>query len=285
MYIVYGESIAERFYQSLEGYPALLSVYQNIDDARHKLLSGEFSALLERYNLKMPEAKVPENAISTEDVEEQVMVGSDEQPEPNRPSDVYVDVPDQVTITTVSATGVASTSTIEVPRTFSDNAFKYGLSMSIRLDALWPRAIAGFYKNPLLGSGYATLTKSSVGEFTEAESTDNNFLRTLGETGLLGFVTFYGVVAIGMYFATMIILKSHSYYSKAIAVGFISATVGLLINAIFIDIFASSKVAFTYWGLSGFLVSYFIKELKHLKTLPQHADQKIATAVLPKAKQ
>lgn len=285
MYVVYGESIAGRFYQTLEGYPTLLTIFQNIDDTRHKIFSGEFSALLERYNLKLPEAKLPENAISTDDAENQVLTPTDERPTSTRPSDVYVDVPDKVTITTVSAEGVASTSTIEVPRTFSDNAFKYGLSMSIRLDTLWPRAIAGFYKNPLLGSGYATLTKSAVGEFTEAESTDNNFLRTLGETGLLGFFTFYGVVVIGIYFATMVTIKSKSYYAKAVAIGFISATIGLLINAIFIDIFASSKVAFTYWGLSGFLIAFFVKELKYIKTTPQLPDEKVATVVLPKPKQ
>jgi hypothetical protein len=32
---------------------------------------------------------------------------------------------------------------------------------------------------------------------------------------------------------------------------FIAASIGLLINATYIDVFASSKVAFTYWALSA----------------------------------
>ena len=72
--------------------------------------------------------------------------------------------------------------------TWSANALKYGLSMGIRLDSLWPHALNAFSLNPFTGKGYATLNKLGVTEFTEFDSTDNNFLRVLGETGLLGFM-------------------------------------------------------------------------------------------------
>lgn len=108
---------------------------------------------------------------------------------------------------------------------------------------------------------------------------------TLGETGLLGFVTFYGVVVIALYFTIRLVIASSSYYSKAIAIGFIAATVGLLINAIFIDVFASSKVAFTYWALSGFIVAYCVKELAEIKLHHPYLDTKTEAAILPKPKQ
>jgi hypothetical protein len=150
-----------------------------------------------------------------------------------------------------------------VSRTYSENAYKYGLSMAIRFDTLWPRAIEGFKRNPLLGSGYSTLTKETIGQFTEAESTDNNYLRELGETGLLGFLTFYGVVVSTIYLG----LKNLKYLKKdplflAFGVGMIAGTLGLLLNAIFIDVFAASKVAESYWALVGLLMAviYVTKE-------------------------
>src|SRR3989344_2809703 len=53
-------------------------------------------------------------------------------------------------------------------------------SFQIRLNIEWPRAVRAFLKNPFLGTGY-----SSIGI-----ATDNNFLRSLGEVGLLGTIAF-----------------------------------------------------------------------------------------------
>ncbi len=143
-----------------------------------------------------------------------------------------------------------------MPRTYSENAQKYGLSAAIRLDTLWPLAIKGFLKNPLLGSGYSTLNKEAVGIFTEAESTDNDFLRSLGETGLLGFLSFFGIVAVAM-------AKSLNQSRRALqnpvyiaaSIGFFAASVALLINAIYIDVFEASKVAMSYWAFAGLVLA------------------------------
>lgn len=136
---------------------------------------------------------------------------------------------------------------------YSDNALKYGLSMGIRLDVLWPNAIRGFMTNPLLGSGYATLVKSNVGEFTYAESTDNDYLRMLGETGLLGTITFMAII----YFVLRYSYSNFVSHKQLdlISLGAIGATVALLVTATYIDIFESSKVAYSYWILVA-IVSY-----------------------------
>ncbi len=101
-----------------------------------------------------------------------------------------IDVISEPVIIEATQSGEATYSyTMRYP-TYSENALKYGLSTAIRLDALWPRAIAAFCENPILGSGYSTLTKENAGEFTYAESTDNDYLRMLGETGLFGTLSF-----------------------------------------------------------------------------------------------
>jgi hypothetical protein len=237
-------------------------------------LSERFTQVLGLKQLKekysniafLPKVEKPQNAISIEEVTEtdKVTSKSDQPPTPVEPTPLPGDVYEDIPLPVDDGKGGVKL----VTRTYSDNAYKYGLSAAIRLDALWPRAIAGFMTNPLLGSGYSTLTKETVGQFTEAESTDNNFLRTLGETGILGFITFYGVFVMTM----VVALKSLKSLEdepelKAFAIGMVAGTVGLLLNAIYIDVFAASKVAESYWGLVGLLlaVTYGIKTTKTVK--------------------
>lgn len=281
MMIAFGGDMYDRLLQSMEGYPAIYKPYIQTTEQTSWLFTEylpEKTGINRDLIDRIKEGKFtdkPENALSTQEAE--VLVASDQQPtqeNPNaadRPSDVYTDIPDKKTIATKSADGTITYTEIEVPRTYSENARRHGLSLAIRLDALWPRAIAGFYSNPLLGSGYATLTKETVGQFTEAESTDNNFLRTLGETGLLGFVTFYGAVAIALYTAVKIWKKAKANtIARTIAVGFLAATIGILLNATYIDVFAASKVAFTYWGVAGIVLAIYSKDLLSEKKDTKH---------------
>ncbi|PIY68527.1 hypothetical protein COY90_05485, partial [Candidatus Roizmanbacteria bacterium CG_4_10_14_0_8_um_filter_39_9] len=140
-------------------------------------------------------------------------------------------------------------------------------------DTLWPQAIRGFVANPLFGSGYGTLSKEGNQQFTEADSTDNNFLRTLGETGLVGFVSFYGLIMVSMYQVGKV-LKDKTGIFAALGIGYLAGAAGLLVNAIYIDVFASSKVALTFWALSGLTLSalttkngvpIFTRLVSHLK--------------------
>lgn len=148
-------------------------------------------------------------------------------------------------------TASGATILVATQRTYSQNALLFDLSTSIRLDATWPRAIAAFKADPLLGSGYATLTKTSKDEFTEAESTDNDYLRALGETGLLGFLSFFGTIVVMAWisFKSLGGIKNQFLYS--LVAGFVGYTVGLLVNGTYIDIFEASKVAYVFWGMSG----------------------------------
>jgi hypothetical protein len=160
--------------------------------------------------------------------------------------------------------------------TWSENAIKYGLSMGIRLDTLWPQALRGLARSLYLGSGYGTLNKTANSIFVEADSTDNNFLRTLGETGLLGFAVFYGVIILALRLAA-ISLNHKDWWVRSLSIGLIAATVGLLCNALIIDVFVASKVAFTYWALVGIVLK--INYVTHPKVLSQR-DKARAQAVV-----
>lgn len=146
---------------------------------------------------------------------------------------------------------------------YSANALKYGLSMGIRLDALWPQAIKGFMSNPILGSGYSTLVKSNVGEFTYAESTDNDYLRMLGETGLLGTIAFLYIIYLVIKYAYLNLSDSNQM-TTILSLGAIGATVAMLVTATYIDIFESSKVAYVYWMIAA-VVAYIYDHQKPAK--------------------
>lgn len=257
IFLSFGADITERLLQSAKAYPLVSQVIDTVTQQKETVVASLQESEIGKniQTITDSQIKKPENGISVEEAE--ILVSSDTRPTPIKPSDVFVDVPNKVSVATTSAEGVVTTVIIEVPRTYSDNAIKHGLSLAIRLDTLWPQALQGFYTNPFLGSGYATLTKSTVEQFTEAESTDNNFLRTLGETGLLGFIAFYGAVAIPLYVAVTFLKDTteKQLAKKYFAAGFIAATIGLLINATFIDVFAASKVAFMFWAIAGILIA------------------------------
>jgi len=261
MILNFGQDISERLVQALEGYPAANKFYHDSDAKYQDLIHQPLVAL------GLAERPAPPSNSVGVSASDQVLTPTDTRPVAQKPSDVFTVIPETVTVATTSATGVTTTTTVSKDRTYSDNALKYGLSAAIRFDTLWPRAIAGFWRNPLLGSGYATLTKESITQFTEAESTDNNFLRTLGETGLLGFLSFYGLVILAISTGSWL-FKTQTGWIMALGGGFVAASIGLLLNASYIDVFASSKVAFTYWSLVGLILA-----LRKIVTKPtKHAD-------------
>lgn len=114
-------------------------------------------------------------------------------------------------------------------------------STSIRLDVEWPRAIRAFTKNPLVGTGFGSITLA----------TDNDYLRALGETGALGFLTFMSVIlAICATLARGIRQKLTSLEHQYL-IGVLAAIIGFLLIGMFIDVFESSKIATLFWMYTG----------------------------------
>lgn len=214
-------------------------------------------------SLKNPFHKAPPpNAISTE--EAAVSVTSDTPPTPVKPIEATgsaVALPPDVTAEEEAfrkSQEATPASTVDSNSSgYSPNALKYGLSVAIRLDALWPRAVAGFKRNPLLGSGYSTLVKAENNEFTVAESTDNDYLRMLGETGLLGTIAFLAIPLVLIYYAFRLFRNSSSVLEKTFALGILGAIIALFVNASYIDVFESSKIAYLLWFLGALLVKSY----------------------------
>ncbi|MDO8638484.1 MAG: hypothetical protein Q7R43_02835 [Candidatus Daviesbacteria bacterium] len=124
-------------------------------------------------------------------------------------------------------------------------------SFEIRTNVEWPRAVRAFFKNPFLGSGYSSITIA----------TDNDYLRSLGETGILGFLSFVLIwwILLRTIWKHIPSVKNFTFYFlMASGIGILA----IFINSTFIDALESSKISMLLWLLLG--VSFaLIRIIKH----------------------
>ncbi len=129
-------------------------------------------------------------------------------------------------------------------------------STNIRLVVEWPRAIRALTKNPALGTGYSSISLA----------TDNDYLRALGETGILGFLAFALLwITIGLEFCQKLPFKKHF---TGLELAFVSAMaggiLGVFVNAVFIDVFEASKFMIIFMMLTGMAISVLRKNSNEL---------------------
>lgn len=124
------------------------------------------------------------------------------------------------------------------------SAWAADTSISTRFQVSWPRAVNAFMRNPLLGSGPSSITESS----------DGDYFRWIGETGALGALLFVGII--------FMILKNLFTARKRLSseagllyMSIIFGVFGLFVNALLIDVFEASKVAYMLWALLGLFVA------------------------------
>ncbi len=120
-------------------------------------------------------------------------------------------------------------------------AYALDISFTTRFQAEWPRDWQAFLSSPIFGTGYSSLTLAS----------DNDYLRALGETGLIGTLSFLFIFILFGIFMKNTIGAVKDPITKALLFGLAGGIVGLLVNAVLIDVFEASKVAEPFWILLG----------------------------------
>jgi O-antigen ligase len=135
-------------------------------------------------------------------------------------------------------TGVASDIAEGEPTDYTE--LTVSRSYNIRTDVEWPRAIRAFNKNPLLGTGYSSIT----------DATDNDYLRSLGETGLMGTFSLSLIFCL-LLFTFIKAMKRVNTFERLFLIAVICATINILITAVFIDVLEASKIASLLWIMLG----------------------------------
>ena len=113
-------------------------------------------------------------------------------------------------------------------------------SFQIRFNIEWPRATRALLKNPFLGTGYSSL----------GIATDNDYLRSLGEVGILGSVAFF-LILFSVWKKIYRGIKNEDRVVRYFSAGTLSMIILFLINGLFIDVFEASKVASLFWMVLG----------------------------------
>lgn len=119
-------------------------------------------------------------------------------------------------------------------------------SFEIRLQREWPRAVTALVKNPVLGMGYSSIDIA----------TDNDFLRSLGEVGILGTAAFI-LVLVEIVKRVFHCIKNESKLIKFFSAGVLSMFIAFIVNGLFIDVFEASKVASLFWMVLGLNLAVF----------------------------
>ena len=145
-------------------------------------------------------------------------------------------------VPSVSAQTIPETKDVdEVPDALKPPAVPEDRSFNIRLNAEWPTALRAFYKNPVLGTGYSSIGLAS----------DNDYLRSLAETGILGLSAFI-LIFVRFFKSSWRFIR---HYQPSLSSSFIISVscfmVSLLLNALFIDVFEASKIAIFFWLIVG----------------------------------
>lgn len=114
-------------------------------------------------------------------------------------------------------------------------------SGEIRFNIEWPRAINAFRKNIVTGTGLGSITLA----------TDNDYLRLLGESGLLGFISFMSIFGYFIAKTFPVIFKKKRNLLDNFNLVFLACLITFFANATFIDVFEASKTAYLFWIMMG----------------------------------
>jgi len=151
---------------------------------------------------------------------------------------VVTQAPTSITLSP-TPTIIRHTTTETYPTTDADAGV--ARSGEIRFNVEWPRAIRAFNKNPITGTGLGSITLA----------TDNDYLRLLGESGLLGFISFMIIQLFFIIKTIPLIFKKKQTYNNQISIIFLGCLLTTLANAVFIDVFEASKTAYLFWIMMG----------------------------------
>lgn len=106
---------------------------------------------------------------------------------------------------------------------------------------VWQNALHHFYQNPIIGTGY-----SSIGT-----GADNQYLRTLAETGLLGLAALLALIGYVIWRLFDASRRMINLVDRLFLLSLVAGIGGVMGQAILIDILDSSKVALFLWFLVG----------------------------------
>ena len=145
---------------------------------------------------------------------------------------------------------------------------------------LWTLAIKIFKENPVFGTGISTFGFSlpshsnAVGYLVS--HAHNIYLNVLAETGLLGFIAFFGYIGIAMYVSFKLFRQSRCRQTRNLSLGVMASFVGLLVHGNFDATLYLPQLSIFVW-----IIAAVARNLGDLEYVPKPAFSKLALTVKP----
>ena len=123
-------------------------------------------------------------------------------------------------------------------------------SAGVRL-VIWRIVVTKWIRSPVIGYGYGAVPYLTAGELSKPFSAHSLYFATLGETGLVGMVVLLWLLFACLKSGSELIRTSSTPLMRGLGVGFIGASVALMVANVFGERFTHMSIAGTYFLLAG----------------------------------
>ena len=123
-------------------------------------------------------------------------------------------------------------------------------SAGVRLE-IWKVVAQESVRSPLVGFGYGAVPYLTVGKLGRPWSAHSLYFATLGDTGLVGIVVLFWLLFACVRSGRELLRVASTRTSRGLAIGFLGATVALVVANIFGERFTHISIAGTYFCLAG----------------------------------
>lgn len=114
------------------------------------------------------------------------------------------------------------------------------------------------------GGAWESLYQSVQDEFFQARFTHNHYLQVFIESGILGFVAFFGIVVISLSFMVYAIIKTKDVRSKLLLAGLFCGLAGLAVHSSFDFNLTFVSMSLLLWALVAGAVIYLPERSREL---------------------
>jgi O-antigen ligase len=149
---------------------------------------------------------------------------------------------------------------------FSDVSFKNPetSTLGVRLQ-LWSAAIDLFNSSPLVGVGFGVAdSRTGFMAFGKQHPVHNTYLRVLADTGIVGFIAYWGLLFSFLWEAAVSYRKLHNPFYRTLVVGFAALCAALMWQRIWGNQLTTSIRQFYFWSYAALVPALVWVERREL---------------------
>jgi len=133
---------------------------------------------------------------------------------------------------------------------YGDSTDRLDPSAGVRLK-IWGIVTQEFTRRPFIGHGFGSVPSMTEGKLSKPFSAHSLYFETLADSGLLGIVVLFWLFVACFRSGAELLRIGSSQLTRGLSIGFLAATVALILANVFGQRFTHSTIAGTYFFLAG----------------------------------